>query len=233
MALILHIETSTEVCSVALSRDGDILFSKVEKEGPSHAALIGPFIDDALKVAESMDLKLDAVSVSSGPGSFTGLRIGVSIAKGICYALSIPLIAIPTLDLLADMCRRTVELPENAFVRPVLDARRMEVYTGLFGKDGSCLEPANAIVIHENSFEKELSEELLFFAGNGASKLRKMIHSENARFIEDMSPLAEAMMPLAEKVFSESGFVDVAYFEPFYLKEFNATVSKKSVLPGR
>jgi len=230
MALILHIETSTEVCSVALSRDGDILFSKVEKEGPSHAVLIGPFIDEALKVAETAGLKLDAVSVSSGPGSYTGLRIGVSFAKGICFALRIPLIAIPTIELLADMCIRIVGFPENALIRPVLDARRMEVYTGLFSIDGSCIEPVNALVVNEDSFNKELNEGILYFAGNGAQKLKKVINSENARFIEDMSPMAEAMMPLAEKAFSESRFVNVAYFEPFYLKEFIATVSKKNIL---
>jgi len=202
MALILHIETSTDVCSVALSRDGDILFSKVEKTGPSHAALIGPFIDEALKVAEDSGLKLDAVAVSSGPGSYTGLRIGVSIAKGICYALQIPLIAIPTLNLLADICIRTVELPKNAMIRPVLDAKRMEVYTALFGREGNCLEPANALVVQDNSFFEECSKNIVFFAGNGSSKLKKLILSENARFLEDMIPLAEEMIPLSEKKFS-------------------------------
>jgi tRNA threonylcarbamoyladenosine biosynthesis protein TsaB len=233
MALILHIETSTEVCSVALSRDGNVLFSKIENEGPSHAALIGPFIDEAMRVAENAGLKLDAVSVSSGPGSYTGLRIGVSAAKGVCYALQIPLIAIPTIDLIADMCIRKFELTDDSLIRPVLDARRMEVYTGLFGKDGSCLEKTNALVVKEDTFEKELSGNVVLFAGNGASKLRKFINSENARFVEDLSPLAEAMMPLAEKAYSDSCFVNVAYFEPFYLKEFIATVPRKNIISGR
>ena len=232
MALILHIETSTNVCSVALSLDGNILFSKIERKGLSHAALIGPFGDEALKVAQQHGLKIDAVAVSSGPGSYTGLRIGVSAAKGICYALHVPMIAVPTLALIVDMCVRTRNLPEKARIRPVLDARRMEVYTGLYGSDGSSLGPTEALVVMEDSFDKELSAGPVFFVGNGAKKLRTVLKSENAIFDEDLQPLAEAMMPLAEKAFSESLFVNVAYFEPFYLKEFVATVSKKHIIPG-
>lgn len=233
MALILNIETSTDVCSVALSRDGQILFSEVEKDGPSHAKLIGPFIDKALKVAESLEMKPDAISVSSGPGSYTGLRIGVSIAKGVCYGLGIPLISVPTLDLLSDMFINSFELSENVLIRPVLDARRMEVYTGLYNKSGKCIEGARAVIVNENSFDEELTDKLVYFVGNGSAKLRDVLHSQNARFEDNLKPLAEAMVKLAEKSYSKSDFVDVAYFEPFYLKEFVATVSKKNVIPEK
>lgn len=233
MALILNIETSTDVCSVALSRDGQILFSEVDIEGPSHAKLIGPFIDKALKVAENLELKPDAISVSSGPGSYTGLRIGVSIAKGVCYALGIPLISIPTLDLLTDMFINSIENSENILIRPVLDARRMEVYTGLYNEKGFSIEGAKALIVNENSFENELAENLVYFVGNGSAKLRNVLLSQNARFVDDLKPLAEAMIKLAEKSYDESDFVDVAYFEPFYLKEFIATVSKKNIIPEK
>lgn len=233
MALILNIETSTDVCSVALSRDGQILFSEVDKEGPSHAKLIGPFIDKALKVAENLELKPDAISVSSGPGSYTGLRIGVSIAKGVCYALGIPLISIPTLDLLSDMFINSIEHSENILIRPVLDARRMEVYTGLYNGKGICIESAKALIVNESSFEAELTEKLVYFVGNGSAKLRNVLHSQNARFVDELKPLAEAMVKLAEVSYNKSNFVDVAYFEPFYLKEFVATVSKKNVIPEK
>jgi len=230
MALILHIETSTNVCSVALSEDGRVLFIRKEQEGPSHASLIGPFIDGALSVAEQKNVKPDAVAVSAGPGSYTGLRIGVSAAKGICYALRIPLIAIPTLELMADTCRRNRVLPGDALIRPVMDARRMEVYTSLYDKAGCCLEPVNAVIADEHSFDTELSSHAVFFAGNGAAKLRAVIHSEKAGFDENLIPAADAMIYLAEKAYSEKQFVDVAYFEPFYLKDFVATV-KKHLIP--
>lgn len=232
MALILHIETSTNVCSVALSLDGKIIFSKIQREGPSHAVLTAPFCDEAIKTAESLGLKPDAVAVSAGPGSYTGLRIGVSIAKGICYGRHIPLISVPTLDLIADSFIRSNNLPENASVRPVLDARRMEVYTCLFDSRNNCIEPTKAKVVDNKSFVKELSFGPVYFIGNGAKKLRNVIASENALFDDRIVPLAEAMMPIAEKKFAAGSFVDVAYFEPFYLKEFIATIPKKNVIPG-
>jgi len=233
MALILHLETSTKICSVALSLDGRILFSKVDMNGPSHAALIGVFVDEALKVIEEKGLVLDAVSVSSGPGSYTGLRIGVSMAKGICYGMGVGLIAIPTLELLADQVRRNVVLPENALICPMLDARRMEVYTALFDAQGNCLQHDNALIVDGNSFADKLQDHPVWFVGDGAAKCQSDIVSENAHFEERVYPVAEAMMPLAEKFFSEKKFENVAYFEPFYLKEFVATVSKKQIIPAK
>lgn len=233
MALILHLETSTKICSVALSRNGSILFSKVDRNGPSHSVQIGLFVDEALKVIEAGGLQLDAVAISAGPGSYTGLRIGVSVAKGVCYGTDAKLISIPTLELLADQVRLTVDLPADALICPMLDARRMEVYTALYDAQGHCLEPANALIVDENSFSEKLQNHQVWFVGDGAEKCQAKIQSEHAHFEGDVYPIAEAMVPLAEKAFSENKFENVAYFEPFYLKEFVATVSKKQIIPTR
>ena len=233
MALILHLETSTKICSVALSQDGRILFSKVDRNGPSHAVQIGLFVDEALSVAEKEGLKPDAVAVSSGPGSYTGLRIGVSMAKGVCFGTGAKAIAIPTLDLLADQAQRSLSLPKDALICPMLDARRMEVYTALYDAQGNCLEPVNALIVDENSFTEKLQNHPVWFVGDGAEKCRTHLKSENAHFEENVYPFAEAMMPLAEKAFRENKFENVAYFEPFYLKEFVATISKKKIIPTR
>lgn len=231
MALILHVETSAKNCSVALSQDGQLLFNKVDTAGSSHSVQLGLFVDEALKVVEGNDLKLDAVAVSSGPGSYTGLRIGVSLAKGVCYALDIPLISVPTLDLLADEVRRTKILPDEAYICPLVDARRMEVYTALYSADGIQLHPVAAVIVDETTFEKELENHPVWFVGDGADKCNTIIRSENANFDGQIVPLAESMLPLAERLFNEKTFEDVAYFEPFYLKDFVATVSKKSLIP--
>jgi tRNA threonylcarbamoyladenosine biosynthesis protein TsaB len=233
MALILHLETSTKVCSVALSQDGIILFSKADRKGPSHAVELGLFVDEALSFAENKGLKLEAVSVSSGPGSFTGLRIGVSMAKGLCYGLGIPLIAVPTLDLLADEVCSRLKLPDDALIRPMLDARRMEVYTALYDAGSKCLEPANALIVNEDSFSEILAQHPGWFVGDGSEKCQSKIKSENAHFEEEVYPLAEGMVRLAEQAYQAKEFVDVAYFEPFYLKEFVATVSKKQLIPTK
>ena len=233
MALIVHLETSTKICSVALSQDGCILFSKADMNGPSHAAQLGLFVDEALKVAEEKGLKLDAVAVSSGPGSYTGLRIGVSMAKGVAFGADAKVITIPTLDLLADQVRNLMDLPENALICPMLDARRMEVYTAFYDVHGLCVEPVSAQIIDESSFADILQNHPVWFVGDGAEKCRSKITSDNAHFEENIYPLAQAMMPLAEKAFKENIFADTAYFEPFYLKDFVATVSKKQIIPTR
>ena len=232
MALILHVETSAKNCSVALSQDGRLLFNKVDTAGSSHSVQLGLFVDEALKVAESKGKKLDAVAVSSGPGSYTGLRIGVSLAKGACYALDIPLISVPTLDLLADEVRRTKNLPLNALICPLVDARRMEVYTALYDADCTMLHPVLAVIVDEKTFEQELKNHPIWFVGDGAEKCSTIIRSENAIFDGQIVPLAESMVPLAERLYQARKFEDVAYFEPFYLKDFVATVSKKILIPA-
>ena len=232
MALILHIETSAKNCSLALSQDNELLFNKVDTAGSSHSVQLGLFVDEALKVVEGSGQKLDAVAVSSGPGSYTGLRIGVSLAKGLCYGLNIPLISVPTLDLLADVVRRTKILPSNALICPLVDARRMEVYTALYDADCAMLHPVSAVIVDETTFAQDLENQPIWFVGDGAEKCSAIIHSENANFDGQIVPLASSMLPLAEKKYQEQKFEDVAYFEPFYLKDFVATVSKKSLIPA-
>lgn len=227
MSCILHIETSTEVCSVALSQDGTTIFVKEDFKGPSHAVLLGVFVDEALSFAESHAMPLDAVAVSCGPGSYTGLRIGVSMAKGICYGLGIPLIAIPTPEVLCVPVLLEHELEEDALLCPMIDARRMEVYAAVYDR---ALRPVRAIgadIIDENSYLEFLDKHPVYFFGNGAAKCRQSITHPNARFIDDINPLARWMFPLAEKAVAKEDFKDVAYFEPFYLKEFVASVPKK------
>ncbi len=227
MSCILHIETSTKVCSVAVSDNSHTIFSKVDYEGPSHAVLLGVFIDEALAFIDSHGIPLDAVSVSCGPGSYTGLRIGVSMAKGICYGRSVPLLAVPTLELLAVPVLLHKELPENALICPMLDARRMEVYAAVYDRGLNLKRKISADIIDENSYMEYLEESPVYFFGNGADKCKEVITHPNAHFIDNIHPLATMMSPLAERAFLDEKFEDVAYFEPFYLKEFVATKPKK------
>lgn len=231
MALLLLLETSAVNCSVALSQDGVLIYNEVDAAGSSHSVKLGVFVDEALKILESRKLTLDAVAVSSGPGSYTGLRIGISMAKGLCYGSEIPLIAVPTLQLLADEVSKLPELPSNALIRPLVDARRMEVYTALYSAKGDLLIPAEAVVVTTDSFTDELSNSQVWFVGDGAEKCRNQLKSPNACFEFKTVPLAGAMAPLAEKLFQAGQFEDVAYFEPFYLKDFVTTTSKKPLIP--
>lgn len=230
MACILHIETSTDVCSVALSEDGAILFAKEDHEGRGHATVLGVFIDEVLSMADSHAKPIEAVAVSCGPGSYTGLRIGVSMAKGICYGRNIPLIALPTLKVLSVPVLLMDELPEDALLCPMLDARRMEVYAAIYDRALNPLREVGADIIDSNSYEEYLNEHPVYFFGNGAAKCKEIIQHKNAHFIDGIEPLARWMFPLADREFHNGEFQDVAYFEPFYLKEFVATVAKNKVL---
>ena len=227
MSCILHIETSTQVCSVALSEDGQCIFSKTDFEGPSHAVTLGVYVDEALSFADSHAIPLDAVAVSCGPGSYTGLRIGVSMAKGICYGRNLPLIGIPTPEVMCVPLLLDEELPEDALLCPMIDARRMEVYAALYDRALHPVREIEAVIIDESSYEDYLSRGPVYFFGNGAAKCKEKILHPNARFVEDIHPLAKWMFPLAEKAFARGDFKDVAYFEPFYLKEFVASKPKK------
>ncbi|WP_287828394.1 tRNA (adenosine(37)-N6)-threonylcarbamoyltransferase complex dimerization subunit type 1 TsaB [Bacteroides sp.] len=230
MSCILHIETSTAVCSVAVSQDTDVIFKKEEFKGPSHAVLLGVFVDEALSFIDSHGIPLDAVAVSCGPGSYTGLRIGVSMAKGICYGRNVPLIAIPTLKVLAVPVLLHKEIPEDALLCPMIDARRMEVYSAIYDRSLSEQKPISADIIDENSYIEFLDKQPVYFFGDGAAKCKDQITHPNAHFIDNINALAGSMMPLAEKAIWNKDFVDVAYFEPFYLKEFVATKPKKNIL---
>lgn len=227
MSCILHIETSTQVCSVALSEDGQCIFSKTDFEGPSHAVTLGVYVDEALSFADSHAIPLDAVAVSCGPGSYTGLRIGVSMAKGICYGRNLPLIGIPTPEVMCVPLLLDEELSEDVLLCPMIDARRMEVYAALYDRALHPVREIEAVIIDESSYEDYLNRGPVYFFGNGAAKCKEKILHPNARFVEDIHPLAKWMFPLAEKAFARGDFKDVAYFEPFYLKEFVASKPKK------
>jgi len=229
MSCILHIETSTAVCSVAVSEDSLSIFTKEDFNGPSHAVSLGVFIDEALSFVDSHAIMLDGVAVSCGPGSYTGLRIGVSMAKGICYGRGIPLIGIPTLEVLSVPVLLYHELPDDALLCPMIDARRMEVYAAIYDRALNVKRAIAADIVDENSYLEFLSEHPVYFFGDGADKCREKIAHPNAHFIDDIHPLAKLMSPLAEKAFARQEFKDVAYFEPFYLKEFVASKPKKLV----
>ena len=225
--IILHIETSTNVCSVALSEDGACLFSKSNAEGINHAALLSVFIAEALDVLKAAGKKPDAVAVSSGPGSYTGLRIGVSTAKGLCYGYGIPLIAVSTLEVLTAQALQQVKDAENALFCPMIDARRMEVYAAFYNAQGEMKREISADIIDSDSYREILAAQPVYFFGNGAEKCKTTLTHSNARFIDNLVPLAENMIAFAERAFADKSFVDVAYFEPFYLKEFQTTTPKK------
>jgi tRNA threonylcarbamoyladenosine biosynthesis protein TsaB len=225
MSCILHIETSTSACSVAVSEDGQNVFNKEDLNGPSHAALLGVFIDEALSFADSHAMPIDAVAVSCGPGSYTGLRIGVSMAKGVCFGAGKPLIAVPTLQALALSVSERIR--EEALYCPMIDARRMEVYAAIYDRALKPVRDIAADIVDENSYTEFLDQHPVYFFGDGAAKCKEKITHPNAHFIDDIRPLAKMMFPLAEKAIAENDFKDVAYFEPFYLKEFVASQPKK------
>lgn len=228
MSILLHIETSTPVCSCALSKEGAILVNKESFQAQSHASLAGVFVDEIMQYVRSENIALDAVVVSSGPGSYTGLRIGVSQAKGLSYGLNVPLIALPTHKIMASMMRDRVEADE--LLCPMIDARRMEVYAAFFDASLNAVRETTADIVDENTYLDLLSKHRVAFFGNGAEKCKEIIVHDNARFIADIHPLASGMVSLAEDAFNEKRFVNAAYFEPFYLKEFVATVAKSKVL---
>ena len=229
MSCILHVETSTKVCSVAVTEDGAVLFEKADFKGPSHAVQLGTFVDEALSYVDNHGIPFDAVAVSCGPGSYTGLRIGVSMAKGICYGRELKLIAIPTLEVLCVPVLLYHELPEDALLCPMIDARRMEVYAAIYDRALHAVRPISADIIDENSYKEFLENHPVYFFGDGADKCKDKITHPNAHFLSDIVPLAKNMGPLAEKAVAVGRYEDVAYFEPFYLKEFVASKPKKNL----
>jgi tRNA threonylcarbamoyladenosine biosynthesis protein TsaB len=237
MALILNLETSTRICSVALALDGELLGLKESREDKSHASLLAGFIKALLKENNRAVSDLDAVAVSKGPGSYTGLRIGVSTAKGLAYAAGIQLISVDTLSALASGMVQTHPVPDEAipqegsfFLCPMIDARRMEVYTAVFHPNGEILEPISAKIIREHSYTDLLAKNQVVFFGEGAAKCKSMIQHPNAIFLEGIEASASFMVPLAESAWEQKKFEDVAYFEPFYLKDFIATIPKNKVI---
>ena len=223
MGIILNIETSTKNCSVSIAKENELIqLKELNSGGYSHAEKLHPFIQECMQAAKITFSDLDAVAVGKGPGSYTGLRIGVSAAKGLCFAHDLPLIAIHSLEILA----RSFQA-ESGILIPMIDARRMEVYSAIFNTDYNWVRETKAEIVDENSFASYLEQGPVSFIGDGAAKCREVIQHENANFVEGKFPSAQDMASIAHEKFQKKEFESVAYFEPFYLKNFVATPQKK------
>ncbi len=236
MALILNIETSTGVCSVSLALNGKLLIKKESIEGMGHSKLLTVFIEELFTESGVKIGSIDAVAVNKGPGSYTGLRIGVSVAKGLCYGLNIPLISVCSLQSLAYYTSLNVETyfcekeKNKVLFCPMIDARRMEVYTALYNSDSEEIKSVSAEIINGHFLSGLLEQHKILFFGNGAPKCRDKITHENAIFAGPVITSAQFMQSISEEKFMKNEFEDVAYFEPFYLKNFVATVPKNKIL---
>ena len=224
--LILLLETATTSCSVALSENGELIALKELNERNIHASNITLFIDEVMNRAAKKYADLDAVAISKGPGSYTGLRIGVSTAKGLCFALDIPLLGINTLEAMAAGLILQMDIPDSALLLPMIDARRMEVYTAVFDKDLQVIEPVNAKIVNASSYDNYSNRELILF-GDGADKFKETFaNHSNIRFV-DFSNSASHLNLLACKKLEGNDTENLAYFEPFYLKDFLLTKPSK------
>lgn len=222
MAVILSIETSASACSVAIHRDGEFVDTIEIVEPQAHAAKVAVSVNELLKRSALVPGDLEAVAISSGPGSYTGLRIGTSVAKGLCFGLEIPLISVPTLEALA---KHVSGYYQGKFLCPMIDARRMEVFTQIFDPDLSPITETEALVVDETSFKELLDRQLVLFFGDGAGKCKNVIRHPNAEFVDGVYPKATFVGWVAEQKFQKKTFADLVDFTPFYLKEF---VAKKA-----
>ena len=232
MANILNIETSTDVCSVALTSEGQVLDHRENYDGQTHATLLSQYVKEMLDYARSREMKLDAIAVSIGPGSYTGLRIGLSEAKGLAFGMQVPLIGVNTLQLLtvSTMFNHFIDEDKLLYV-PMIDARRMEVYTAVYSPALDAVMEPQAMILDEDSFKPLLEHgSTLVLMGNGSDKARQVLNSDRVYFIEGIKPVAVDMMALAEKAYREQDFIDVAYSTPLYLKDFQATKPKNPIL---
>lgn len=231
MANILNIETSTEACSVALTGDCSLLANFEQPDGRRHAELLGGYVEKALAEAKSQQRKIDAVAVSIGPGSYTGLRIGLSTAKGLAYSLGVPLIGVPTLQIMAtNVMFNHHDITLESRFAPMIDARRMEVYTCVLDMWLKELMPTQPLILTPDSYAELLDQGPLLMMGNAIEKARTVIAHPNARWVEGIRPLAADMLALSEKAFRAGNFMDTAYSTPLYLKEFQATRPRNRVL---
>lgn len=223
MAVILNIESSQSASSVALSVDGNVEWSAVEREAMHQATDLAPFVAQAMEEMTRKELKIDAVAVSTGPGSYTGLRIGMSLAKGLAFGLDVPLIGVETLKLIAVKAMfRNLNFTGDEILVPMVDARRMEVYTAAYDFRLDSLIPPQAMIITEDSFRELPQDRQIWFMGDGAAKTRDVIKLPNAHWMDDVLPMAADMVALAEKSFREKDFLDLAYSVPFYIKDYEA-----------
>lgn len=237
MGLILNIETATNVCSAALADNGELISIKESLKDKSHSTLLSVFIEEVLNENKISVSKLDAIAVSKGPGSYTGLRIGVSTAKGLCYGGNIPLISANTLKVMAAgiinnqiLSNLNLKSKNNILLCPMIDARRLEVFTAIYNHLNQTIEETQAKIINSSSYDKYLAKKKLIFFGTGADKCATIIKSKNALFIENFNTSAQYMIKLSEEAYRIKKFENVAYFEPYYLKDFIATVPKKDNL---
>ena len=228
--IILHIETATEICSVALSKGTELMALKEESKGFSHAEKMIPFIDQLLREAHILPSDLDAIAVSIGPGSYTGLRIGASTAKGLCYALNIPAISVSTLMSIAEGVKQDKNFNDKDFIiAPMIDARRMEVYTALYNQNQKLLNDIHAEIIDESSFKDILELHNVVFCGNGMPKCKESLSQNKNALFSAVTLSAQNMIYPAMEKYKNAQFEDVAYFEPFYLKEY---IPGKSTVKG-
>lgn len=230
MPNILCIDTSTDICSVILGNHEGILYERVSREGRDHSAKAGVFVDEILKEASLVGInKPDAIAVCSGPGSYTGLRIGVSLAKGLCYGYDLPLIAVDSLEVMAREVADNNKLEDEAILCPMIDARRMEVYASLWSSGMELVGDPEAKIIDESSYE-DFKDKPFYYFGTGAEKCQEMLSGAPFKYIPDTTPMAHTLLIPALDRFAAEKFEDLAYFEPFYLKQFQTTVSKKNLL---
>jgi len=236
MSKLLLIESGTNVCSVAISVNEQVVGLKESSDERAHAAQLTVFVDHLIKETGITIPQIDAIAVSKGPGSYTGLRIGVSAAKGICYAADKPLISIGSLDSMtygaSKLYQSMVKEQGIDLICPMIDARRMEVYSALYDTTNKRISVVEALVVDELTFKDRLDSNRILFLGNGATKCKEVINHPNAFFVDDFSPSAQYMIPLALNALANKVFEDVAYFEPYYLKDFVATKSQKKIFPG-
>ncbi len=231
MTKILCIESATTMCSAALAVDGEVLAHKELNDGYSHAERLAPFVDELLREQDWQVADLDAIAVSKGPGSYTGLRIGVSLAKGLAFAANKPLIAVDTLEqmCLHPLVQKELEYLKDPLLCPMLDARRMEVYAAVYDIGLMPQAETKPVILDDTSFETYLEKDAVLFFGNGSDKFKDVVHSPSAYFVADVWPDARQMAPLAQMAFDADRFEDLAYFEPNYVKPFQGTTPKPKV----
>ncbi|MDE7412973.1 MAG: tRNA (adenosine(37)-N6)-threonylcarbamoyltransferase complex dimerization subunit type 1 TsaB [Muribaculaceae bacterium] len=230
MATILNIETSGKICSVALTRDGMVEYQLEDHEGMRHAEVLAPFVEKCILELKRKDIPLDAVAVSIGPGSYTGLRIGLSLAKGLAFSRNIPLIGVSTLQILAVKAMfRNLDFKGDELLVPMIDARRMEVFTGVYDFALNPVEGPGSKILDNESYQDLLKDRTLYFMGDGSDKAMDVIKSDNAFWISGLMPMARDMLALSEKYYREGNFLDLAYATPEYLKEYQTTVANNKL----